>query len=246
MPTGGAWTGPQTYLVCAAAALSAGRPECSAATLDAAEGMLERLPADQEAAGRLAAATIRLTAARRTGDLVAATAAAARAEALVSKMPGDRLTRHPVIRARVLRRPRDRRAVVRPSRRGGRHPRFGRGRRGRCGRGVRTSRLPWAPRAGRGLARSATPRCEAGRPGDSGPYGRRGAAGCQASEPRGARRARLGAPRTQRVARGAQPAQAGGCRPWRKPGQADWSGGLPGITRAPGWPRDTATWPRRS
>jgi LuxR family maltose regulon positive regulatory protein len=102
MPSGGDWTGPQPYLVCAAAALSAGRHEASAAALDAAEGILGPLPADHEAASRLAAAMIRLAVARRTGDLVAATAAAAEAQMLVSKMPSDRLTRHPVIRARVL------------------------------------------------------------------------------------------------------------------------------------------------
>ena len=76
MPHGRAWTEPQPHLVSAAAALSAGQPESSAAALDAAEGILGRLPADQEAASRLAAAMIRLAAARRTGDLAAAAAAA--------------------------------------------------------------------------------------------------------------------------------------------------------------------------
>ena len=102
MPHSGAWTGPQPHLVSAAAALSAGRPESSLAALDVAEGILARLPADQEAAGRLAAAMIRLAAARRTGDLVAAAAAAAHAEALVSMVPDDGLARHPEIRAGVL------------------------------------------------------------------------------------------------------------------------------------------------
>jgi LuxR family transcriptional regulator, maltose regulon positive regulatory protein len=102
MPRDEAWTGPQPYLVCAAAALSAGRPEASAAALDAAEGMLGRLPADQEAAGRLAAAMIGLSAARRTGDLAGAAAAAARAEAMAGTVPRDVLARHPEIRARVL------------------------------------------------------------------------------------------------------------------------------------------------
>ena len=86
----------------AAVALSAGRHESSIAALDAADGILERLPADQEAACRLAAAMIRLTAARRTGDLTAAAAAAARAEVLVSRVPGGKLARHRKIRARVL------------------------------------------------------------------------------------------------------------------------------------------------
>src|SRR6266536_2385889 len=76
MPPIQAWTEPQPYLVSAAVELSAGRLESSAAALDAADGMLGHLPADQEAAGRLAAAMIRLSASRRTGDLEAATVAA--------------------------------------------------------------------------------------------------------------------------------------------------------------------------
>jgi hypothetical protein len=74
----------------------------AAAALDAADGILERLPADQEVAGRLAAAVIRLAAARRTGGLPAAAAAASSDEALVSRVPGGRLARHRLIRARVL------------------------------------------------------------------------------------------------------------------------------------------------
>jgi LuxR family transcriptional regulator, maltose regulon positive regulatory protein len=102
MPPGQAWTEPQPYLVCAAEALSAGRPESSAAALDAAETILGRLPADQQAAGGLAAAMIRLAAARRAGDLAAAAAAAGRAEVLVSRMPRELADRNRQIRARVL------------------------------------------------------------------------------------------------------------------------------------------------
>ena len=102
MPLSGAWTEPQPYLVSAAVALSAGRHESAAAALDVAEGILERLPAGQEAAGQLAAAMIRLAAARRTGDLAAAAAAASRAGALVSQVSSDKLARNRHIRARVL------------------------------------------------------------------------------------------------------------------------------------------------
>ena len=102
MPSGRTWTGPQPHLVSAAVALSAGRKEASTAALDAADGILERLPADQEASSRLAAAIIRLTASFRTGDLVAAASAAARAEVLVSRIPGGKLAQHRQIRARVL------------------------------------------------------------------------------------------------------------------------------------------------
>jgi LuxR family maltose regulon positive regulatory protein len=102
MPRGEAWAGPQPYLVAAAGELAAGRHDSSAAALDAGEGMLAPLPADEQAACRLAAAVIRLAASRRTGDLVAAAAAVSDAEALVSRMPADKLARHPEVRARVL------------------------------------------------------------------------------------------------------------------------------------------------
>jgi len=102
MPPGEAWTGPQPYLVAAAVELAAGRRDSSAAALDAGEGMLALLPADEDAACRLAAAVIHATASRRTGDLVAAAAAVADAEALVSRMPENKLAQHPEVRARVL------------------------------------------------------------------------------------------------------------------------------------------------
>jgi LuxR family transcriptional regulator, maltose regulon positive regulatory protein len=102
MPHDQAWTGPQPHLVSAAVALSAARHESSIAALDAAEGILARLPADREAACRLTAALIRLDASRRTGDLVAAAAATAAAEVLVSRVQGGKLMRHRQIRARVL------------------------------------------------------------------------------------------------------------------------------------------------
>ena len=102
MPHGEAWAGPQAYLVAAAVELAAGRYDSSAAALDAGEGMLARLPADEEAACRLAASVIRVTTSRRTGDVVAAAAAVSDAEALVSRMPEDKLAQHPEVRARVL------------------------------------------------------------------------------------------------------------------------------------------------
>src|SRR5208337_3325410 len=102
MPHGQAWTAPAPHLVSAAVALSAGRRESSTAALDAAEGILAHLPADQEVAGRLAAAMIRLTASISSGDLMAAAAAADRAEVLVGRIPGGQLARRRQIRARVL------------------------------------------------------------------------------------------------------------------------------------------------
>lgn len=102
MPAGETWAGPHPYLVSAAIALSACRPELAAAALDASERTFERPPPGQQEAARLAAALIRLACSRRTGDLTALVEAAARAEALVGRIPGDGRTRHPGIRVRVL------------------------------------------------------------------------------------------------------------------------------------------------
>ena len=108
MPHSDAWPTPQPYLISAAAALAAGRPESAAAALDAADGILERRAVGHNAAVRLAAAVIRLAAARRTGDLPAAAAAASRARRLVSEVagaPGEhdgKPVRHRQIQARVL------------------------------------------------------------------------------------------------------------------------------------------------
>jgi len=102
MPAGETWAEPHPYLVSAAIALSASRPDSAAAALDASERAFERLSRGQQDAARLAVALIRLAASRRDGDLPAVAEAGARAEALVSRIPGDVPTRHPQIRARVL------------------------------------------------------------------------------------------------------------------------------------------------
>jgi len=102
MPPGQAWTEPQPHLITAAVALSAGWPDSCAAALDAADGILESLPAGQQVACRLSTALIRLAVCLRTGDLMAAAAATARAELLVSQVPARKLARHPDIRSRLL------------------------------------------------------------------------------------------------------------------------------------------------
>jgi LuxR family transcriptional regulator, maltose regulon positive regulatory protein len=102
MPHDEVWTEPQPYLVLAAVALSTGQPESSDAALQAAEGMLDGLPAERQAAGRLAAAMIRLAAALRAGDLTTAAAATAQAEALAGTVSSDKLARQPDIKVRVL------------------------------------------------------------------------------------------------------------------------------------------------
>jgi LuxR family transcriptional regulator, maltose regulon positive regulatory protein len=102
LPSGEAWTAPQPYLVSAALALSAGQHEACAAALDAADGLIERLPADEEVPARLAAAVIRLTLCLRTGDLTAAASAVGRAELMLAKLPARKLSRHPDVGRRVL------------------------------------------------------------------------------------------------------------------------------------------------
>ncbi|HUB21401.1 MAG TPA: LuxR C-terminal-related transcriptional regulator [Streptosporangiaceae bacterium] len=101
LPCGEAWTTPPPYLVSAALALGAGQHEACAAALDAADGLLERLPAGQQAPARLAAAVLRLTLGLRTGDLAAA-AAVGRAELMLGRVPAASLARHPDVARRVL------------------------------------------------------------------------------------------------------------------------------------------------
>jgi LuxR family transcriptional regulator, maltose regulon positive regulatory protein len=96
------WTAPQPLLVAAAIELSQGQDDSCGASLDAAECMLDRLPADAEIPSRLAAGMVRLALSRRTGDLDAAAAAAATAETLLEAVPEDLLARHPEIYAQVL------------------------------------------------------------------------------------------------------------------------------------------------
>jgi LuxR family transcriptional regulator, maltose regulon positive regulatory protein len=190
MPHGQAWAEPAPHLVSAAVALSAGRPDLSGAALAAADAILGRLPADQQAAGRLAAALIRFSTARRTGDLAAAAAAAARAEVLPSRVPGAQLPRRRDIRARLLC---CRGAVQLWS--------------GQLDQAARTLESAVAAAAACGgegeaadclghLALVEASRGNSGRPGDRSPHGRRAAAARPAPQPRGTGRARLGAPGT--------------------------------------------------
>ena len=102
MPYLGTWDTPQPYLVCAALALLNGEPDAALARLAAVERALPGVPADQQATCRLAAVSIRLAAARRTGNLAAAAAAAGGAESLLHDLPYDKLGQHPEIRAEVL------------------------------------------------------------------------------------------------------------------------------------------------
>ena len=101
MPRDPAWTQPQALLVAAALELST-HGAAGATSLSAAEAALNDLSAQDEIPARLAAALIRVAASRQTGDLEAALAGAAQAEALLEEVPGDLLARHPRIRAQVL------------------------------------------------------------------------------------------------------------------------------------------------
>ena len=87
MPYADTWTELRPALVAAAMSWAAGRYDHSIASLQAAENLLARLPADQEVTARLAAATIQFGVARRTADLPATMTAVARAEALIGSVP---------------------------------------------------------------------------------------------------------------------------------------------------------------
>jgi LuxR family maltose regulon positive regulatory protein len=93
---------PRVLLAAAALELSDGRDLAGTGPLDAAERLLDQRPADQEITSRLAAALIRVAAARRSGDLGSARAAAAQAQALFDQLPDGLQTRHPQAHAHVL------------------------------------------------------------------------------------------------------------------------------------------------
>jgi LuxR family transcriptional regulator, maltose regulon positive regulatory protein len=105
MPAEPAWAQAQPLLVEAAIELSGadGGPDHvpGGAALEAAEGVLERLPAEEEIPARLAAAQVRLAVSRRIGDLDAARAATAKAGALLAEVPASSVARHPEIHAQV-------------------------------------------------------------------------------------------------------------------------------------------------
>jgi len=102
MPAESPWTQAHPLLVEAALELSGADAIQGDATLAAAEGVLERLPATDEIPARLAAAQVRLAVSRRMGDLDAAQAAVAKAETLLGEITGNDLARHSDIHAQVL------------------------------------------------------------------------------------------------------------------------------------------------
>jgi LuxR family transcriptional regulator, maltose regulon positive regulatory protein len=103
MPRDGGWTQPQPWLVIAATGLSGPVSEASGtAALATAESILEGLPADTETPARLAACLIQLALSRRTGDLLAATTAAERAEILAVQLPEEAHARHPELAVQLL------------------------------------------------------------------------------------------------------------------------------------------------
>lgn len=92
----------EPLLVLAAIGLSGPVSDASATSLAAAEGMLERLPADHEVPARLTAALLRQELSRRAGDLDGVRASAARAEVTAGRLPAQARARHPELLARVL------------------------------------------------------------------------------------------------------------------------------------------------
>ena len=92
---------PSALLAAAALEHGDGRDE-QAGLLAAAGDGLDRLPAGHELPSRLAAAMLRLAAARRCGDLDAARTAAAQAEAWFEQLPPSVRNRHPEAQGHVL------------------------------------------------------------------------------------------------------------------------------------------------
>ncbi|HEX6527365.1 MAG TPA: LuxR C-terminal-related transcriptional regulator [Streptosporangiaceae bacterium] len=102
MPADVAWTEPAPYVVAAALELAAGQHESCTAALDAADGLLDHLPAEREAAGRLASAVVRLTASLSIGDLERAACAAGDARQMLGRVQAEKVNRHPEISRIVL------------------------------------------------------------------------------------------------------------------------------------------------
>jgi LuxR family transcriptional regulator, maltose regulon positive regulatory protein len=102
IPRNVSWKRPQPALIAAAIALSGGEVRASAASLDEAEDILARLPADREIPSRLAATQLRLGVCRRTGNLAAAGIAAKEAHTLLERVSADLLQRHPELRPQIL------------------------------------------------------------------------------------------------------------------------------------------------
>ena len=95
-------TPPPSLLAAATLELSDGRDKEAGRLLAAAGGCLDRLPAGHEIPSRLAAAMLRLAAARRCGDLGAARTAAAQAETLFEQLPPSLRNCHPEVQGHVL------------------------------------------------------------------------------------------------------------------------------------------------
>ena len=102
MPRDVRWTAPQPLLVAAAIDLARGENATSGAFARAAEGLLDRLPAEAETPSRLAASLIRIVLARCTDDVGSAAAAADNAELLIDAVPRQQLARRPWNQAQVL------------------------------------------------------------------------------------------------------------------------------------------------
>ncbi len=95
-------TPPPSLLAATALELCDGRDKEAGRLLAAAGECLDRLPASHEIPSRLAAAMLRLAAARRCGDLDAARAAAAQEETLFAQLPPSPRSCHPEAQGHVL------------------------------------------------------------------------------------------------------------------------------------------------
>jgi LuxR family maltose regulon positive regulatory protein len=99
LPAGRMWATAPPYLITAAEALSADQLDHATAALDAADDLLDQVPAGQAAAGqaaaaRLTSAILRITACRRAGDGAGLAMAVPAAETLLAEIPDEQLSRH--------------------------------------------------------------------------------------------------------------------------------------------------------
>ena len=95
-------TQPPSLLVAATLELADGRDKEAGRLLAAAGECLDQLAPGHEVPSRLAAATLRVTAARRCGDLDAAGTAAAHAGTLFEQLPPGLRSRHPEAQGHIL------------------------------------------------------------------------------------------------------------------------------------------------
>jgi LuxR family transcriptional regulator, maltose regulon positive regulatory protein len=102
MPAAAEFLEPPALILAAVRALRAGHDDIGAAVLDQAERLLDQVPAKDEVPARFTVALVRIDLSHRSGDLLAAAAAADRAAMLLGLMPAELLSQHPEVRTQIV------------------------------------------------------------------------------------------------------------------------------------------------